>query len=312
MSSSFYTLEDSMKNFKILTLVCLLSSLQFAFSQTTLEEYNYVTKGYKDDIFKGKTLKHGYHFLELGQWSLYYNENGRTFERKVQFQEFIRTSEQKVCAIVMIYQRTDVNNSYYFCIPDKDSSLIIWELFFQDYAKSFNNDSSLEALFTMTYAAMRLFSHRSIQSSTTTSEDYKYITRGYQDDLVKGKSIKWGYSMVDIGSWWLMYSPLNGASFQRNVAFKGLFKQQEQKFSGILATYTRTDTKFTHDFCIPFTEDNLMWNLVIEELRKTLGNNREALFAMSYNLIRCASYLSKPTQQIQVVPYIVLKQSCDL
>lgn len=298
-----------MKNFKIFTLFFVLVSVQFSFGQTTLEEYNYISKGYKDDILKGKTLKYGYKFLGLGQWSLSYNEKGRSFERQVHFQEVIRVSDRKICATVMIYQKTDLSDTHYFCIPDHDSSPEIWNLFFQDL-KFFDQDLAIDALLTVVYGTMRLMTNEPKILSPTTYEEYNYMRNGYRDDMKMGRSIKWGYSMIDIGSWGLPYPQFNGPNFQRNVEFKGFFKHQDQKISGILATYKRTDTNFTQDFCIPHTEDNMMWSSVLEDL-KTLGKNREALFSMSYALLRCASYL-KSQQKKQIRAYLGVTISTDL
>jgi hypothetical protein len=100
-------------------------------AQTTLEEYNYITKGYKIQMESGLDMKKGYLLQDLktvvcksGGWT-------RTFN----FKNLIRIRENKVCAIMVEYIKYGQkrNNQWektytYFCIPTMDSSQEIWDL----------------------------------------------------------------------------------------------------------------------------------------------------------------------------------------
>ncbi len=63
-----------MKKMKLLLLLILLSltylkSYSQTISPTTIEEYNYITKGYKTMIESGLDMKKGYSFKDLGNYT---------------------------------------------------------------------------------------------------------------------------------------------------------------------------------------------------------------------------------------------------
>jgi len=95
-----------------------------SFGQTTQEEYNYITKGYKVQIESGLDMKKGYSLKDLGDWGLTFGAE----KRNVEFKGLYRTNETKPCAIMMIYKRTDISNgaTYYICIPHPKSEESIW------------------------------------------------------------------------------------------------------------------------------------------------------------------------------------------
>ena len=103
----------------LLTFICLP-----LFSQTTQEEYNYITKGYKVQLESGLDMKKGYRFEDLGDWGL----NKGSFKRICIFKALIRDGQVKPCAILMVYKRIDISNgaNYFICIPSPDSSPEIW------------------------------------------------------------------------------------------------------------------------------------------------------------------------------------------
>jgi len=95
------------------------------FGQTTQEEYNYITKGYKVQIDSGLDMKKGYSFLDYGSSGLNSGSETRTCE----FKGLVRQNQNKPCAIMMIYRRTDIPNGqvYYICIPSANSSDELWK-----------------------------------------------------------------------------------------------------------------------------------------------------------------------------------------
>jgi len=115
-----------MKKFTILFIAVML--VFKAFSQTTQEEYNYITKGYAIQISSGLDMKKGYSFGILGQWE--FNTNNTIV--KCEFKSLMRDGQKTPCAIMMIvtYKGTWSNGNVteYVCIPTKDAPTEIWQL----------------------------------------------------------------------------------------------------------------------------------------------------------------------------------------
>lgn len=104
--------------------ITLLFSSLTASAQTTQEEYNYITKGYKVQIESGLDMKKGYTLVDLGNWGLDHNPE----HRECTFKGLVRQGQTKPCAVLMIYKRTDVANgaTFYVCIPSAGSSEDVW------------------------------------------------------------------------------------------------------------------------------------------------------------------------------------------
>ena len=87
----------------------LLFAVSFGYSQTTIEEYNYITKGYKETISKGLDVKQGYSFQDVYQ----YDDPLYTFDFKL----FVNNKTKKnSCIMVLAYSKM-WSNTYYLCIP---------------------------------------------------------------------------------------------------------------------------------------------------------------------------------------------------
>lgn len=108
---------------------------------TTVEEYNYLTKGYKVQIESGLDMKKGYSFGE----SVKATVDGKTI---FQFRPLIRESTKEVCAVLLtltVYNMWGETITY-FCIPRNNYELAaqfnkdVGAKFFQDigtaYARS--------------------------------------------------------------------------------------------------------------------------------------------------------------------------------
>ena len=95
-----------MKNL-FLTAICLLASY-LASAQTSLEEYNYLTKGYKMQIESGLDMKKGYSFKEIAQY--------KNQKRTCTFKGLINDASHKQVGTLAIYQAAN-GLTYYFCIP---------------------------------------------------------------------------------------------------------------------------------------------------------------------------------------------------
>lgn len=109
-------------------ILAILFFTSFSYSQTTQEEYNYLTKGYREQISKGLDLKKGYQFENL----LVYKSGRYTFDFKV----FLTDEKLSSIYVSVNSEGTFGNNVYDICIPfDNDEltnnyndSLASWDL----------------------------------------------------------------------------------------------------------------------------------------------------------------------------------------
>lgn len=89
---------------------------------TTLEEYNYITKGYKIQIESGLDMKKGYTLKFISQQTTGY---GDTF-----IQALYREGETTPCCIMLKVTRpTIIKTEMYLCVPHHDTSPEIWQKF---------------------------------------------------------------------------------------------------------------------------------------------------------------------------------------
>lgn len=102
-------LEERLKNYKP--------------ASTTQEEYNYLTKGYKETIEKGLDIKKGYLLNHIFEYSLSQNY---TFT----FKQFVREQAKELAGTLVIAKSKVWGNVYYICIPNE------YGLLFEDYYKT--------------------------------------------------------------------------------------------------------------------------------------------------------------------------------
>jgi hypothetical protein len=98
---------------------------------TTMEIYNYVTKGYSVQISSGLDMKKGYFLWEKFSRST----NSVDGQRNVKVNALIQESNLKVCAWMLIYQKSG-STPYYFCIPTQASDNEVWNKSFMDLRDS--------------------------------------------------------------------------------------------------------------------------------------------------------------------------------
>ena len=99
----------------------ILSSLQ---AQTTQEEYNYVTKGWKNHLEDGSDVKQGYSMKYVKEVKVTSADGQR---RKATLWEFIKRKEIGVditVAFMIIYQKNE-DASDYICVPHPKSDATI-------------------------------------------------------------------------------------------------------------------------------------------------------------------------------------------
>jgi hypothetical protein len=87
---------------------------QFLRGQTTLEEYNYVTKGYKVQVESGLDMKKGYEFTSIDTVST----KIATAEMKILYR--LKENKKEIAAYLIIYNRYG-RTIEYICVPDPKS-----------------------------------------------------------------------------------------------------------------------------------------------------------------------------------------------
>lgn len=144
----------SIKISQLILLLISVFSTNMLVGQTTLEEYNYITKGYKIQLESGLDMKKGYSLTDLGDWGL---KNGSE-NRRCEFKGLVKQGQTKPCAIMMIYKRTDISNgvNYYICIPSAGSSPEIWQLTLDSINANFKDNNSMVQ--TVIWALMKFSS----------------------------------------------------------------------------------------------------------------------------------------------------------
>ena len=121
----------------------MIFSFSSARSQTTPEEYNYLTKGYKIQLDAGLDMKSGYSFTDIGTFN--------TQQRSCTFKALVKQSSNKKVATLCIFHAAN-NDTYYFCLPTNGSPDIV----FEDYRNSLNILDNSEAARDYAYFVSRL------------------------------------------------------------------------------------------------------------------------------------------------------------
>lgn len=98
----------------IIIIITMAFISPFLKGQTSLEEYNYVTKGYKVQIESGLDMKKGYEFAEIDTVST----KIATAEIKILYR--IKDSKKVIAAYMIIYKRTG-RTTEYICVPNPNS-----------------------------------------------------------------------------------------------------------------------------------------------------------------------------------------------
>ncbi len=124
-----------MKKLLTLTAITLILSSGL-FAQTTQEEYNYLTKGYKVQVIEqGGDIKKGYELVDV--------EKAYSGERTAYLKKFVKVTgaTKKTVAHLIIYERLTLPTQY-LCVPSFDSE----DSIIQAYFKSLGESSSIERL----------------------------------------------------------------------------------------------------------------------------------------------------------------------
>jgi len=116
----------------IISIIILSPNLN---GQTTLEEYNFITKGYKVQIESGLDMKKGYEFAEIDTVST----RIATAEMKILYR--IKDSKKEIAAYMIIYKRTG-RTTEYICVPNPNSDEEIMQKYMTALWDGFSEASS--------------------------------------------------------------------------------------------------------------------------------------------------------------------------
>lgn len=120
----------------IVIFITLVISSSKVKAQTSLEEYNYITKGYKVQIESGLDMKKGYEFVDIDK----YGNEVRTAELKALYR--IKDNNRIIACYLLEYQSKGYPKEY-ICIPNPNSEPDILKKYWdQLYDGSFTNVSN--------------------------------------------------------------------------------------------------------------------------------------------------------------------------
>lgn len=113
--------------FIIVFIFCMVSLCK---SQTTTEEYNYVSSGLLDNLQKGQDLKSGYELQETGISETITRGDDSWRKAKIYYFNLKKTKTLKAYAV----ECTGNDGSRRFmCIPTSNSSIAIWDRAWKDF-----------------------------------------------------------------------------------------------------------------------------------------------------------------------------------
>jgi len=123
------------KTIRLIVIVMIfIVAAKYSIGQTTQEEYNYVTQGYKEQEAKGLDMKKGYAFKTLATTT--------HDDRKVILVGLYRTNPSVLCAIMIEYIKTG-SAVEYLCAPMPESTEDVKTLFWKSLYDGSKVDQTL-------------------------------------------------------------------------------------------------------------------------------------------------------------------------
>jgi hypothetical protein len=118
-------------------LLLLMLTWGIVWSQeTTMDEYNYLTKGYQIQMSSGLDTKQGYKFIDQGTYPL--DAGGYQLVTTVRY--LWRTTNNSYAGAIVMIHNSKNNITNYFCVPTKNSGQDMWNLAMTDFRKVFGGD----------------------------------------------------------------------------------------------------------------------------------------------------------------------------
>lgn len=107
------------------TLTIIFSAIFYSFivaQNTTIEEYNWMSKGYKTMISSGLDMKKGYYFDDANEYADEVTITGIISNSNYSFTyKFLRRTKDKTLAGIVIILKSSVSgNTYYYGLPIGD------------------------------------------------------------------------------------------------------------------------------------------------------------------------------------------------
>jgi len=131
----------------IFAVVFFFITVVFVKAQTTQEEYNYVTKGYKTQVESGLDMKKGYSLKSLATETIGI--------RTVKLEGLYRTNTNTLCAIMIAYTKSG-GITEYLCAPMPATSDSIYNQYIKSLHDNTSNTNSSEKLQLITYALTKI------------------------------------------------------------------------------------------------------------------------------------------------------------
>ena len=199
--------QVSLKTFIFLTLMTFtLASYGQVYMmeepKTTLEEFNYVTKGYKIQMESGLDMKRGYSVKDLTQLRVAPREVKvkvlfRNPEGNDDIQDSFTLLHRQAIAYMLVYKKDGVPDEY-ICIPHPNSDQDVKNLFWnQLYNSSMMSASERLQLISYMLSFCMDWSYSVPLSETpgTSIEEFNYVTKGYKVQQESGLDMKRGYQL---------------------------------------------------------------------------------------------------------------------
>jgi hypothetical protein len=169
-------------------------------TKTTIEEYNYVTKGYKIQLESGLDMKRGYSVKDLST----YRVSPRQVELKVLFknpeghddlQDSVTLLNRRVVAYMLLYKKDGLPDEY-ICIPHPNSDQSVKKLFWNSLYNSSMMSASerLQIIsYIMSFSMSWSLAVPLRETAGTSIEEFNYVTKGYKVQQESGLDMKRGY-----------------------------------------------------------------------------------------------------------------------
>lgn len=111
-----------MKKIAIAASILFFASLTTN-AQTSIVEYNYVTKGYKNHLDDGSDMKKGYELQDISSAKIN-SSDGKVRKGWLKSFRKLEGAQSKVVAYMIVYQ-LDNNEKAYICVPHPSSDMEI-------------------------------------------------------------------------------------------------------------------------------------------------------------------------------------------
>ena len=125
--------------------------------------------------------------------------------------------------------------------------------------------------------------------SQTTQEEYNYLAKGYKIQLESGLDMKKGYKLKAYDTWGMDYG-----TFERQVTFKALYREGENKPCALLMIMERTNSDFKAYLCIPHYESTeKMWEQAYSDFKIATEKWVQSARGYSWAMVQFISYLTQ-------------------